>query len=109
MAYRIEVARSAREDARDHAAFVRDEQKSPEAARRWLDGLYAAIRELDEAPLRYSVIPEAEELGFPYRSFVHFSHRVVYAVDEAVGRVTIHRIYHGARRPLAERDLPERL
>lgn len=107
MAYRIGITRSARRDAQEYAAFVRDEQKSPEAARRGLDGLYAAIKELDEAPLRYSVVPEAEELGFPYRSFVYHSHRVVYAVDEAERRVTVHRVYHGARRPLTGRELPE--
>lgn len=86
---------------------MRDGPRSPEAARRWLDGLYAAIKGLDESPARHSVVPEAEELGFPYRSFVYHSHRVVYAVDEAGRRVTVHRIYHGARRPLGERDLPE--
>ena len=107
LAYRIEITLPARGDARAYAAFIRDEHRSPEAARRWLDGLYSAIAELADAPNRFAVIPEAEEPGFPYRAFVYHSHRVVYAVHEAEGRVMIHRIYHGARRPLTAQELSE--
>ena len=95
----------AKQDAAQYAAFIRDKHKAPEAARRWLDGLYSAIGELAEAPSRFSVIPEADELGYPYRSIVYHSHRVIYAVDESERRVVIHRIYHGARMLLTEDDL----
>ena len=105
MAYRIQITRPARQDAQDYAAFIRDEHQSPDPARRWLDGLYAAIKELAELPQRFSVITEAEELGFPYRSFVYHSHRVVYAMHEADQLVIVHRIYHGARKPLTEQGI----
>ena len=105
LAYRIQIAQPAIQDAKNYAAFIRDEQHAPEPARRWLDGLYEAIRELSESPNRFSVIPEAEELGFPYRSFVYHSHRVVYAVDDTSLIVMVHRVYHGARQPLTEKDL----
>lgn len=105
LAYSIQITLPARQEAWDYAAFIRDEQQSPDAARRWLDGLYTAIQELTEAPHRFAVIPEAVELGFPYRSFVYHSHRVIYAVHDADGRVMVHRIYHGARKPLIDKDI----
>ena len=105
LAYSIRITRPARRDAQKYAAFIRDEHHSPEAARRWLDGLFLAIKELLELPQRFSIIPEAEELGFPYRSFVYHSHRVIYAVHESEQLVIVHRIYHGARNRLVETDI----
>lgn len=106
MVYSIQITLPARRDALNYAAFIRTEQQSPAAARRWLDGLYAAIKGLAEAPHRFAVIPEAEELGFPYRALGYHSHRVIYAVYDADGRVIVHRIYHVARRSLTEKDIP---
>ncbi len=106
MAYRIQIARPAVRDATKYAAFIRDEQNSPEGALRWLDGLHEAIKGLANAPNLFSVIPEAEELGYPYRSFLYHSHRVVYAVEDNAQLVVVHRVYHGARQPLSETDLP---
>jgi plasmid stabilization system protein ParE len=106
LAYSIEITLLARRDAQAYAAFVRDLQRSPDAARRWLDGLYAAIKSLAESPHRFAVIPESEELGFAYRSLTYYSHRVIYAVYDHDQRIVVHRIYHGARRPLTGRDLP---
>ncbi len=97
---------AARQDALEYATFIRDKHKSPEAARRWLDGLFAAIKGLAETPDCLPVIPEADELGFPYRSLHYHSHRVVYAVHEREQLVTIHRIYHSARKPLADENIP---
>lgn len=56
MAFSIQLTQPARQDARDYAAILRDEQDSPGAARRWLDGLYTAIQELAEAPYRFAVM-----------------------------------------------------
>ena len=105
MAYSIQITLPARQDAQEHAAFIRDKQQSPAAARRWLDGLHTAIQNLTEAPHRFAVIPEAGELGFPYRSSVYQSHRIIYAVHDADGRVMVHGISHGARKPLVEKDI----
>jgi plasmid stabilization system protein ParE len=105
LAYSIQITLPARRDARAYAAFLRDAQHSPDAAARWLNGLYAAIQTLAGAPHRFAVIPEAAELGFPYRAFVYHSHRVIYAVDDAAERVTVHRVYHGARNALTEEEI----
>ncbi len=105
MAYSIQITLPARQDARDYAAFIRDQQQAPATASRCLDGLYAATKELTEAPHRFAVIPEATELDFPYRSFVYHTHRVIYGVHDIDRRVMVHRIYHGARRPLTAKDI----
>lgn len=105
MVYSIQFTLLARQDAQDYAAFIRDEQNSPAPARRWLDGLNSAIEKLAEAPRRFAVVPEAEELGFPYRSLAYHSHRVIYAVNDDEERVTVIRVYHSARKPLTGNDI----
>ena len=105
MAYRIQIATPARQHAKSYAAFIHDDQKSPEAARRWLDGLYAAINELTEVPTRFSVIPEADELGFPYGSLVYHSNRVVYAVYDVEQCMMIDSVQHGARESLIQQNM----
>jgi plasmid stabilization system protein ParE len=100
LAYKVRITEPAKRDAHEYAAYILDEHQSGEAARKWLLGLYDKIKKLSSHPSRFAVIPEAEELGYPYRSFVYFSHRIVYAVHESEKVVVVHRIYHGARRPL---------
>jgi plasmid stabilization system protein ParE len=77
LAYSIRITTVDRRDAQKYADFIRIEHKSPEAARKWLDGLQVAIKKLEELPNRYPLIPEAEELGFPFRSLIYHSHRIV--------------------------------
>ena len=49
-------------------------------------------------PLRFALIPEADELKRPLRSFPHHSHRVIYQVDEPAQTVSISaRLSLGAR------------
>jgi len=105
LAYKIKMTASARKDAQEYAAYIRDKQKSPEAARTWLVGLKVEISKLGIGPNRFAVISEAETLGFPYISVVYFSHRIIYAVHEETNAVIVHRIYHGARAELSEGDL----
>lgn len=52
-----------------------------------------------------SVIPEAEDLGHPYRSANHYSHRVIFRIDEPSTAVYIVRVYNGARRALTRKDV----
>lgn len=65
----------------------------------------ALILSLQEMPGRFPVIPEAEELGLPYRSALHHSHRVIFRVDAEKNTVYVVRVYHGARRPLTPEDV----
>lgn len=107
MSYRVRTTLAAKRDARENAQFIRLEHKSPNAARRWTEGLLAAIKELSYSPERFPVIPEADDLGMPLRSFVYHSHRVIFSIEVSPRRVTVLRIYHGARKPLTTDDLAE--
>ncbi|RYG24963.1 type II toxin-antitoxin system RelE/ParE family toxin [bacterium] len=104
MPFRVEITRRAEADALEAADYIA--QDSRVAAARWFAELYAAIESLGEMPERHAVIPELG-LRHEYRSLHHYSHRVVYRVDHDQEAVYVVRIYHGARRALAERDVRE--
>ncbi len=105
MAYEIRITEPAKFDAQEYAQYIRDKERSVEAASKWLRTLLVEIEKLRDMPSRFAVIPEGDELGTAYRSFNYYSHRVIYAVNEEAQIVTIHRIYHGARAPLAPDDV----
>jgi plasmid stabilization system protein ParE len=105
LSYKIQITTTAKNDAREYAAFIRKIRHAPKAARKWLDGLFTEISELTEHPYRFEVIPEAEELGFAYRGFIYHSHRVIYAVHEQEHRVVVHRIWHGSKEFFTHKDL----
>ena len=103
MAYRIEVTRRAEADALEAAdTIARD---SIPAAARWFQGLERVFASLAESPSGFSTIAESPVLEHTYRSVRHYSHRVVFRVDEEARTVFIVRVYHGARRPLIDEDL----
>jgi plasmid stabilization system protein ParE len=105
LVYKVQITKPAKTDARDYAEYIRAEHKSDESARRWLEGLEEEVMGLTHFPNRFPVIPEAEELGFPYRALIYFSHRVVFSVDDSIALVVIHRIYHSARRAMDQNEL----
>jgi toxin ParE1/3/4 len=105
--YKVIVQDAAIRDAREYAAFIRKKSKDAEAARRWLDALEALIQALAEMPNRYKVIEEQEDFQIRLQQVIHFSHRVIYHVDERTQTVHVLRIYHGARRPLISDDVDE--
>lgn len=78
---------------------------SPGAAKRWQTGFWQVVKDLKRMPAKYALIPEAEDIGVPYRDVLHHSHRVVYRIEEEAAVIYIVRVYHGARRPLTKRDL----
>ena len=94
------------DDTREYAAFVRHEKQSASAAKRWLDELEGVILSLSEMPNRYKVIEEQEAFGISLRQVLHYSHRVVFHVNEATQSVHVLRVYHGARRELSPDDVP---
>ena len=105
MVYKVLIAQTAIRDAQEYASFIIQSTKSTTPARKWLDELYEEINSRSDNPSRFSVIDEAEELGFPYRSFIYHSHRVIFAVLETEQIVMVHRIYHGARDQLTKLEV----
>ncbi len=104
MTYRIRITSSAKSDAASYASFIRNENQAKTAAKAWLDGIHTEIMKLSDFPLKFAIIPEAHELGFPYRSFNYHSHRVIYSIYKDEEIIIIHRIWHSAR-PFSGNDI----
>ena len=76
------------ERAAAEAAFISADK--PEAARNWLNGLFAAVDRLAAFPLSGKAVPEISLAG--YRQLTYKSHRVVYQVrGDIVAIVTVRR------------------
>jgi plasmid stabilization system protein ParE len=105
MAYKVELAHAAEDDA--YAAFVFIGKSSPAAAETWLSGLFRPILSLDTMPSRCPTIREAEEIGHEVRQLLYGkgsgAYRTIFDIDEQSSngpRVRILRIWHGSRRRL---------
>ena len=106
MAFRVDITELALADIASYVSFLRDEKKEPEAAERWFRGLLMAIYSLEETPERFLTIPESRFFrGQIVRHQIYHSHRIVYEVDTKSKVVTVHRVYHGARRRLSHQSL----
>jgi len=103
MAFDVEITDPARDDIDGAVTFIA--QNSQASARKWKTTLQALILSLQEMPSRFTVIAEAGELGLPYRSAPHHSHRVIFRIDEQKNTVYVIRVHHGARRPLSHEDI----
>lgn len=103
MAFDVEITDPARDDIDDAVAFIA--RTSTATARKWKTEMQALILSLQEMPGRFALIAEAGELGLPYRSALHHSHRVIFRIDEEKNTVYVVRVYHGARRPLSHEDI----
>jgi plasmid stabilization system protein ParE len=73
LAFPVDIADPALEDAEEYVRFIRDVNKEPEAAERWFRGLVAAIYSLEEFPSRCARIPEAEEFVEGIRHPIYFA------------------------------------
>ena len=74
--------------ASEEAAFIAKDK--PEAAKRWLEGLFHTVDRLASFPLSGKHVPEI--LNSEYRQLAYRSHRVVYRVNEqAIAILTVRR------------------
>jgi plasmid stabilization system protein ParE len=105
LGFKVIITGPALADIREIAKFISEEHQSLTVAAKWTDGLQAEIDKLSEYADKFNPIPEAPIRGIKYRSFQYHSHRVIYHLDERNRTVYVHRIFHGARRPLRPRDL----
>jgi plasmid stabilization system protein ParE len=107
LAHRVRIQPAATADAQAHAAFIQEREQGPEAALKWLSGLFDVIESLSEMPNRFKVIDEQDAFDIQLRQLLYFSHRVIYHVDEESRSVHVLRVYHSARDHLDTADLDE--
>ena len=74
------------------AAFIADDK--PEAARRWLEGLFRCVDRLQQFPHSGRVLPEIG--SSEYREISYRSHRVIYKVQKST--VAILTVRHSKQR-----------
>ena len=102
-AFQVKVARRALRDMRESAAYIR--QRSPLAATKWLRELLGSIQNLKQLPYRHPSLAIEDEPTNSYRRFLHYSHQVIYRVDEGARIVYVVRVYHSARGPISWQEL----
>jgi toxin ParE1/3/4 len=98
MTFKVRLSFSAELDLQEAIEFIAKDSKTH--AKNWVVEFQKKIESLRELPLRHALIPESNEVELPLRSITHYSHRIIYLVDESSKTVEIVRVYHGARKPL---------
>ena len=99
MAYRVELtARAIRNLRRIHRDINAADSKQ---ARAWFNGLEAAVFSLEEQPARSPMTPENSRLRHLLYGRKRHVYRIIYAIDERGGVVTVLHIRHGSRQPLS--------
>jgi plasmid stabilization system protein ParE len=53
------------------------------------------------------LIPEQSDFRVQIRQLLHFSHRIVFYVEEISKTVYIIRVYHVSRKPLTQENIAE--
>ncbi len=98
MVYRIRVTSMARDDIRDYARYILEQEEVTEPAKRWMKGAYEAIASLKDMPSGCPAIEERRGLELPLRQAHYHSHRIIFTIDEEAREVVVLRVFHGARR-----------
>jgi plasmid stabilization system protein ParE len=90
---RVVITESAKLDVRSVRDYIaRDRAK---AAAEWVREFQRRARLLASMPLGFEIIPEAEQIGAPFRHVVFGNYRIIYQV---VGnQVILCRVIHAAR------------
>ena len=91
--YAVEITAAAEADLHRILEFIA--QDAPETAQAWLLEAERHILTLESLPLRCAVVPEAADLGVPYRHLVLGNYRVVFRIDRRT--VWVLRVVHGAQ------------
>ena len=82
MIYKVFFEEPAIQDAKAYADYIKTEGQDPAAARRWLLELDEAVALLSEMPRRFKIIDEQKNFNLEIRQFIHYSHRVIYHVND---------------------------
>jgi plasmid stabilization system protein ParE len=97
VSYRVVVTRMAREEIADAVRWI--DERSPNAAIRWLDGIEQAITGLNEFPTRCAIAPETDTIGIEIRHQIYGKRAGRYRILFVVRGDAVHVIHvrHGAR------------
>lgn len=95
MIFKVNLSPQAKLDMTESVTYLYS--RSPQSARKWFRELKALQKSLEVLPFRFPRHPHSGMIS--YRTAIHYSHKVIYRIDEKAKTVTIVRIYHSARKP----------
>jgi toxin ParE1/3/4 len=93
MAYDLSWSPSAQTDLRQISAYIA--QDDPEAARRFIQGIFHVIERLQTLPLSGRIVPEFNTPEI--REIIRRPCRIVYRISRERKTVKIVRVWHAAR------------
>ena len=93
--YDVDIAPSAAADIREAFGYINEQ--SPQNGEAWLRKLYQRVETLETMPQRCPLIREADAFEEEARELLHFSHRVIFTIDDERSLVLVHSVRHAAR------------
>ena len=113
MAFRVEISPRAFKDIDEIARYL-EQQGSFDQAEKWFNGIFAAIRTLEDLPNRCPVADESEHLGKEVHLLLcgkrNRKYRVYYSIQQrtpSTGKVHVFHVRHWARKSLNSDQLRE--
>ena len=110
MEYQVKLTAPAEADVAATYEYIR--AAAPEAAEKWLRGLFDVILSLGEMPASYPLIAEAEEIRQPIRQRLYGkrtgTYRIIYDIQEQMPEgptVRILRVWHAMRDIIKAADI----
>ena len=100
MAFHVEISPRAFNDLDEIARYIK-QHSSFEQAEGWFNGIFAAIRTLEDMPTRCRVADESEDLGQEVRLLLHGKrnrkYKVYYSIRESTCTIRVFHVRHWAR------------
>jgi plasmid stabilization system protein ParE len=93
--HRIDITTDAFEQIQE--AYDCIHERAPRNAAVWLRKLYEDVYSLRTMPERCGLIRENDAFEEDVRQLLHFSHRIIFTVDEDQSVVKVHAIRHAAQ------------
>ena len=96
--YKIDITTDAFEQIQEAYDYIHE--RAPQNVAVWLQKLYEDVYSLRTMPERCSLIRENDAFEEDVRQLLHFSHRIIFTVDEDQSLVKVHAIRHAAQAEL---------
>ena len=95
--YDISISQDAINDLTEIFDYIAINVQEPETASTIVGRVYASIISLKTMPLRFALAKDSFLAGQGFRVMPVGSYLIIYAVDEALNKVIVHRVVHAKR------------
>ena len=98
MTFEVNFSPQAEQDVTEAVIYLHSH--SPQSARKWFRELKILRKSLEVFPSRFPQFNNPRLGAAFYRVALHYSHKVIFRIDEQAKTICIVRVYHSARKPL---------